>query len=151
SKYREGDRILPACRRAGCEEFGERRGDQPSDHGREAARDAARNARARRAGAQAASFPGCSTHSHQGICSEGTRDSILPARDLCRKIGEPPELFTVLFGLFTFHLVRGEPRTARELGEQLLGLAERAKDPGLLVEAHFTLGCASYFLGEQVT
>src|SRR5262245_48031046 len=37
------------------------------------------------------------------------------ARDLCRRIGEAPELFPVLFGLFTFHLVRGEHRTSHEL------------------------------------
>src|SRR5262249_3157241 len=32
-----------------------------------------------------------------------------------------------------------------------LGLAERARDPGLLVEAHFALGNSSFYLGELVT
>jgi predicted ATPase len=73
------------------------------------------------------------------------------ARDLCRQIGEPPELFTVLFGLLSFYLVRGELRMARELGTQLLSLAEGARDPNLLVEAHFALGCSSCFLGELAT
>jgi predicted ATPase len=73
------------------------------------------------------------------------------ARDLCQQIGEPPELFTVLYGSRTFYFARGEYRTARELGEQLLGLAERARDPDLLVEAHSALGDITCLLGELVT
>src|SRR5262249_21994952 len=73
------------------------------------------------------------------------------ARELCRKIGETPELFPVLFGLWAFYLVRAEHTTARELAEQLLSLAETARDSGPLVEAHFALGNASYWLGELAT
>jgi predicted ATPase len=73
------------------------------------------------------------------------------ARELCRQIGEAPELFPVLFGLWAFYLLRAEHRAARELAEQLLGLAERARDPGLLVEAHGTLGIVSTLLGELAT
>jgi class 3 adenylate cyclase/predicted ATPase len=72
------------------------------------------------------------------------------ARDLCRQIGEAPELFTILFGLWNFYLVRAEHRTASQLAEQFLGLAESAKDPGL-VEAHFALTNSSFCLGELVT
>src|SRR5262249_52434179 len=61
------------------------------------------------------------------------------------------ELFTVLFVLFTFHLVRAEHTTARQLAEQCLTLAKRAKDPSLLVEAHLALGNVSTWLGELVT
>src|SRR5262249_23052173 len=70
------------------------------------------------------------------------------ARDLCRQVGEARELFPVLFGMFSFYLVRAEHRTARELAEQLLRLAENVRDPGLLVEAHFALGSTSFWLGE---
>src|SRR5262249_50400613 len=70
------------------------------------------------------------------------------ARDLCRQIGEAPELFRVLFGLFTFYLVRAELGTAHELAEQLLNLAEHVDDPALLLGAHQALGIASFHLGE---
>jgi predicted ATPase len=73
------------------------------------------------------------------------------ARDLCRQVGEAPELFPVLFGLSALYVVRAEHRTARELDEQLLGLADRARDPGLLVAAHFALGITSTLLGEPAT
>jgi predicted ATPase len=70
------------------------------------------------------------------------------ALELCRKIGETPELFPVLFGLFIFYLVRAEHRKAREFAEQLFNLAERVGDPGLLLEAHLALAYVSLFLGE---
>jgi class 3 adenylate cyclase/predicted ATPase len=71
------------------------------------------------------------------------------ARDLCRRqISEAPERFPALWGLFSFYLVRGELRTARELAEQLLRLAENGRDPGLLVEARFALGSTLFWLGE---
>src|SRR4029434_6162349 len=39
------------------------------------------------------------------------------AWELCQQFGEPRQLFRVLFGLRTFHHVRGEYLAARELGE----------------------------------
>jgi predicted ATPase len=48
----------------------------------------------------------------------------------------------------TFYLVRAEHQTARELGEQLLTLAQRQQDAALLLVGHFALGAALYCLGE---
>jgi predicted ATPase len=58
------------------------------------------------------------------------------ARELCRQLGEPPQLFPVLAGLRFFYTVHGEIQTSRELAKQMLRLAEGADDPGLLLEAH---------------
>src|SRR5712692_4150386 len=44
--------------------------------------------------------------------------------------------------------MRAELPLARELGEQLLGLAHKVRDPVLLLEAHRALGPTLYFLGE---
>ena len=38
------------------------------------------------------------------------------ARELCQQVGETPQLFPVLWGLWAFYLVRAELQTARELG-----------------------------------
>jgi predicted ATPase len=70
------------------------------------------------------------------------------AWELCRQIGETPELFRVLRGLRTFYLTRGEFHKARELGEQLLTLAQSQKDPALLLSAYDTLGIILFHLGE---
>ena len=70
------------------------------------------------------------------------------ARELCRQVGETPQLFPVLRGLSTFYIVRAELQTAHELAEELLRLAQRAQDPAMLVEAYSMLGTTSFYLGE---
>jgi predicted ATPase len=70
------------------------------------------------------------------------------ALELCRREGETPQLFPVLFGLWLFYLGRAELQTTRELGEQLLTLAQRVQDPALLLEAHRALGVTLHLLGE---
>src|SRR6202022_1368138 len=47
---------------------------------------------------------------------------------LCERLGDPPELFPALFGLWIVYLLRGELRRAYELAEQLLRLAQSAHD-----------------------
>ena len=41
-------------------------------------------------------------------------------------------------------------RRQRELGEQLLSLAQSIQDPVLLLEAHFALGTLLFYLGELI-
>jgi TOMM system kinase/cyclase fusion protein len=72
------------------------------------------------------------------------------ARELCRQVGETPQLFSVLFGLWRFYQVRAEHQTARELAEQCFSVAERVQDATLLLEAHFALGVSLLWLGEIV-
>jgi predicted ATPase len=70
------------------------------------------------------------------------------ARTLCQHVGDTPQLFPVLWGLWLFYIGRGEVQAARELGEQLLTLAQRVHDPALLVEACHALGPTLFWLGE---
>jgi predicted ATPase/class 3 adenylate cyclase len=72
------------------------------------------------------------------------------AIELCRQVGETPQLFVTLMGLWQFYLVRAQHQTARELGERLLSLAQSVGDPALLVQAHRALGEAFQNLGELV-
>ena len=69
------------------------------------------------------------------------------ARALCQQVGETPELVPVLFGLWRFYIARPQFHTARELGETLLRLAQRAHDPALAVVAHYALGATWLCLG----
>jgi predicted ATPase len=70
------------------------------------------------------------------------------ARELCRHVGETPQLFPVLHGLWWFYFGRAEHQTACELGEQLLRLAQHVQDPALLLQAHRALGISLFYLGE---
>ncbi|MEJ2101544.1 MAG: AAA family ATPase [Desulfobacterales bacterium] len=84
----------------------------------------------------------------KGFASPVTERAYARARELCQQVGETPQLFPVLYGLFRFYMVRAELQTMRELAEQLFGLAQRVQDPALLLEAHRVLGPAMFWLGE---
>src|SRR4029434_7320685 len=56
------------------------------------------------------------------------------ARELCEQLDATQQLFPVLWALARVHDVRGELNRGREVGEQLLQIAESVRDPGLLLE-----------------
>jgi predicted ATPase len=70
------------------------------------------------------------------------------ARELCRQIGETSQLFPALWGLWAFYLVRAEHEKAHELGEQLLTVAQSARDSAFLLQAHYALGVTLVNLGK---
>jgi TolB-like protein/predicted ATPase/predicted Ser/Thr protein kinase len=73
------------------------------------------------------------------------------AHVLCRELGESPDLFPVLWGLFLFRIARGEIKTGLDQGVQLLGLAERSQDSALLLQAHHALGPTYTLVGDWVS
>jgi predicted ATPase len=66
---------------------------------------------------------------------------------MCEQLGETPQLFPVLWGLARVYDQR-DLNIGRELGEQLLNLAQRAQEPVLLLEAHHELWANLFSLGE---
>ena len=70
------------------------------------------------------------------------------ARELYQQLGETPELFPVLHGLFRFYVGRAEYPTARKLAEQLLSLAQSVQDSAYLITAHMALEFTLLVLGE---
>jgi DNA-binding winged helix-turn-helix (wHTH) protein/predicted ATPase len=72
------------------------------------------------------------------------------ARELCRQVGETPQLFPTLWGLWAFYLVGAEHARAHDLGEQLLAVAQGVQDPALLLQAHYTLGLPLFNFGKFV-
>lgn len=70
------------------------------------------------------------------------------ASELCRLLGEKLELFPVILGLYKFYFVRGEPNSALDLGQQLLGIAQREDNAALLLESRRAIGLPLFFLGQ---
>jgi predicted ATPase len=70
------------------------------------------------------------------------------AWELCQQMGETPQLLPVLLGIGRFYVVRGEFKTAHDVGTYLLTTAEATRDPTLLLAAHNALGIASLYAGE---
>jgi predicted ATPase len=84
----------------------------------------------------------------KGMGAPEVEQLYLRARALCEQVGEPPQLFRVLWGLRTFYNQRGEYQTIRGLEEQLLSLAQRLQAPDLLLEAHHSLWSSLFSGGE---
>ncbi len=70
------------------------------------------------------------------------------ALELCRQMGESQQRLPILGALRSFYAQRGEWRTARELAEEQLSVAEDQNQPILLVQAYADLGTTLLFLGE---
>ena len=69
---------------------------------------------------------------------------------LCAQVGDTPQRFPTLWGLWRFYYNHGVLSTAQELGEQLMRLAQCVADPVPLREAYEALGIILFFLGEFV-
>jgi predicted ATPase len=91
---------------------------------------------------------GASLMATKGFAVPEVGQAYARARELCQKVGETPQLFPVLWGLWAFYEARAELKTARELGEQLLILAQSRQDSALILEAHHALWTTSLMLGE---
>jgi class 3 adenylate cyclase/tetratricopeptide (TPR) repeat protein len=70
------------------------------------------------------------------------------AQELCGQAKDSAQLFSVLLGLRRFYGARGEMRTADELGKQILSLAQKIEDTGLISRAHMMLTETAFALGE---
>jgi predicted ATPase len=83
----------------------------------------------------------------KGLAAPEVEHAYTQARALCQQVGETSQLVPVLLGLWRFYMVRPQLHTARELGETLLRLAQRAHAPTLAVIAYYTLGLTWLCLG----
>ena len=72
------------------------------------------------------------------------------AHTLCHQVGEPPQRFQVLRGLYQFHGTRAQLPTAGELSQQLLHLAHHQHDTVLVLEGHMAVGSVALFRGDLV-
>jgi tetratricopeptide (TPR) repeat protein len=72
------------------------------------------------------------------------------AYELAQQIGDGPQRFSALVGLWRFYFSQSRLERARELAEQCFTLAQRLQDVRLLQEAHMALGSTFLHLGEYV-
>ncbi|MGH6917604.1 MAG: AAA family ATPase, partial [Geminicoccaceae bacterium] len=86
----------------------------------------------------------------KGYAAEETGRAFARARLLAAEMEDGPQLFPVLFGQSLFRLLRGELDVAREVAQEMLGLAERQQDSASLVVAHRALGTNLFWLGQPV-
>jgi predicted ATPase len=70
------------------------------------------------------------------------------ARELCDRIGQPPQRFASLWGDWAFHVASGKLRPAMSLAVDAMEFAERLNDPGILMEALFMPGLVLFYRGD---
>jgi predicted ATPase len=70
------------------------------------------------------------------------------ARQLCQEVGEAPQLFSVLFGLWWSYELKADLSSALELAKQLLEMAGRGNEAAQFMQAHRALACTYFWLGE---
>jgi predicted ATPase len=85
----------------------------------------------------------------RGFASVEAERAAKRAIDLGPRAGtDSPAYFRAIYGLRYSHMLRGNFRAGRRLGEQLLELAGRLRDPELFAYAHFELGVEQLFAAE---
>jgi predicted ATPase len=87
----------------------------------------------------------------KGTAAPEVEQTYARARALCAQVGDTPQLFPTLRGLCRFYRNKGALPTARELGKQLVRLAQRetARTPRL--EAYEAHGPTLFYLGEYTS
>lgn len=70
------------------------------------------------------------------------------AQKICEQTGDMEELFTVMWGIWTWHLVRGDLALCLDLAENLLTFALREQLPGMLMEAHVAFAASNFYQGK---
>jgi predicted ATPase/class 3 adenylate cyclase len=84
----------------------------------------------------------------KGWAAPETGEVYTRARALCQQIGQSPQLFPALWGLYGYDSVRGDYQAARELAQQILDLAESQNNTGFIVQACFAMGLILFLFGE---
>ena len=86
----------------------------------------------------------------QGHAAPAVERHYTRARALYDQLGDTSHRFPVLWGLWLFHGVRGDMRTAQALAEECLQLAEQTHEAGLLLQAYFARGAIFLWRGELI-
>ena len=85
----------------------------------------------------------------RGFGSAEAERAAASALELSRRSGiDTPAHFWALIGMVHFCVVRGNLRLGRELGEEMLGVAERLEDSEPLAYARFLFGNTLFWFGE---
>jgi predicted ATPase len=83
-----------------------------------------------------------------GYGSPEVETAYVRARELCTHVGQTPQSFTVIYGLYQYWLARADYQTCRELTGQLVAIARKLDDESLLIPAHSALGNTLCFAGD---
>jgi serine/threonine protein kinase/predicted ATPase len=70
------------------------------------------------------------------------------ARELCARIGDTRQQFGIMLGRWEWHIVRGDLRVCADQAADGMALAQRLRDPGMMMEALFMPGVTMFYRGQ---
>jgi predicted ATPase len=84
----------------------------------------------------------------QGYASVETREAFSRARALCLRLGDIPEYFQALFGLWGFAWMGGQNHDALRMADEFLSRSRASSDPVLARVAHRVMGSTLLTIGD---
>ncbi|MEP6781412.1 MAG: tetratricopeptide repeat protein, partial [Gemmatimonadaceae bacterium] len=92
---------------------------------------------------------GAAYASTMGYAAPDTAQTYARATELSDELGDVPDLFWAIRGVWSAALVRGDLLRALEIGERLLRTADAGDRDELRMEAHYALGATHMFMGDM--
>ena len=86
-----------------------------------------------------------------GHASAEVHGAFSRAHDLCLRVNDAPELFSVVWGIAAHHFVKGDIHLHLDLSRRLLEIAEASGDSSQLVVAHTSRTLSLYYAGQFVS
>src|SRR5262249_2103286 len=85
---------------------------------------------------------------YRGFSSTECGRAYNTALELCRELGDAPEIFSVLSGVGSYEITRASFRKCRALGEECLSRAAQQESKPPFVMGHLLLGGTLFLTGE---
>lgn len=83
-----------------------------------------------------------------GYSAPEVEENYARAFALCQELKLTTELFPILYGLFRYYMLQGKYAKAREIGQQLVSIADQTLEPDFIVAAHRAVAGPLVYQGE---
>ena len=84
----------------------------------------------------------------RGYAAPEVQQVFTRAHELCEELGDVPELFRVVVGLWMFYHISADLDQAKELSQTLIRIADTTKNPAQMLQSRYCLGYTLFYLGE---
>lgn len=84
----------------------------------------------------------------RGYAAPAVREAFTRAQELCEQVGDAPQLFQVVVGLWMYYQISANYERALELSHSLVRIADSSAEPGKFLQSRYCLGYTLYFRAE---
>ncbi|MDZ4730091.1 MAG: AAA family ATPase [Xanthomonadales bacterium] len=84
----------------------------------------------------------------RGYAAPEVRQAFTRAQELCEQVGDAPQLFQVVVGLWMYYQISANYARALELSHSLVRIADSSAEPGKFLQSRYCLGYTLYFRAE---